>query len=367
MARSGRPLSSPLTLGTIAGVLVLVLVAAGLGLRWWLDRAEDTALGEALGAVPASVQRVSFTDWARVRAEVGRGIGAGAPPGRIQDFLDRAFDADLVASSGLWEATETLDAAYGFSALDVASETLAQGRDGAVVALRLAAGADPTAIEDRLRDLRYDEPPAGAGTPGIWSADETRLALAGPSLSSLLLNVVVTDDWVLASDQVAFLDRAAGVIGDGDASLADAAVVDDLLGAMEGRSVLNAVLWPDDFVCEDLAMAQADPADAVVAEDVVARAGGVGPLAGALMARFDAREAVMALAYESADRAERDRDARLALAEGEAVGRSGTFAERFDATAVVDGRVVRLDLRLRRGAEGVLTELTRGPVLPATC
>src|SRR5690606_11038299 len=107
----------------VAAVIVAVL--------WVRGRGPDTRLAQAVEVLPASAARVSVTDWAAVRAEVGEGIAAGAGEGEVQDFLDRAFDADLIATSGLWEATATLDAAYGFSPLDVDLEVVGQGLDGA--------------------------------------------------------------------------------------------------------------------------------------------------------------------------------------------------------------------------------------------
>src|SRR5690606_3628090 len=97
-------------------------------------------------------------------------------------------------------------------------------------------------------------------------------------------------------------------------SLADADGAGRLLDALGEEDPTSAVLWPTDFVCEDLAMAQADASEIPVVEELVAEAGGVGPLAGMAVARYGPRDLVAALAYESGDRAARDASARLALA-----------------------------------------------------
>ena len=346
-------------------VVLAVVIAAGVA--WVLTRGPATRLGEAVGVLPGTAERVSFTDWAAVRAEVGRGIDAGADEAEVQDFLDRAFDADLIATSGLWEATVTLGSAYGFSPLDVETEVIGQGRDGAVVALRLGEDADPAVIEEKLAGLGYAEPSGGLGAQEIWRGDDDVLGLAGPSLAVLLRNVLVADGWVLASDEPDFLDKAAEVLLDGGESLAHTDGASRLLGALGEDEPTNAVLWPTDFVCEDLAMAQADDSEIPVVEQLVEEAGGVGPLAGMAVARYAPRDLVAALAYESDDRAARDSSARLALAQADAVGKGGSWAERFAATADRDGDVVRLQLRPRRTADGVLTEVTRGPVSFATC
>jgi len=348
-------------LGVIA-VVVLALVAAAV---WVLTRGPSTRLTDAVEVLPASAARVSFTDWAAVRAEVGDGVDADADEGEVQDFLDRAFDADLIATSGLWESTATLASGYGFSPLDVEFEVVGQGTDGALVALRLAADANLDAIAKRLDDLGYAAP--DDRTDGLWQGTDDILGRAGPSLSVLLRNVALTDGWVLASDEPAFLDTVTEVLRGDDDSLADTNGADRLLDALGEESPTNAVLWPTDFVCEDLAMAQAGDADQPVVDQLVDDAGGVAPLAGMAVARYSPRDLVVALGYQDDDRAAGDQAARLALAGAEAVGKGGSWAERFAATASRHRDVVRLQLRPRPRVDGVLTEITRGPVSFATC
>src|SRR5690606_32540611 len=111
------------------------------------------------------------------------------------------------------------------------------------------------AIAERLDDLGYAAP--GDRTNGLWQGTDDILGRAGPSLSVLLRNLVLTDGWVLASDEPAFLDTVTEVLRGDDDSLADTTGADRLLDALGEESPTNAVLWPTDFVCEDLAMAQA--------------------------------------------------------------------------------------------------------------
>ena len=70
---------------------------------------------------------------------------------------------------------------------------------------------------------------------------------------------------------------------------------------------------------------------------------------------------------EDADDAPGDAEARARLAAGPAPGQGGDFGDRFAVEdARSDGREITLDLRPDEG-EYVLSDLTSGPVLFATC
>ncbi|MDP3967002.1 MAG: hypothetical protein Q8Q02_01875 [Nocardioides sp.] len=349
--------------GLLALALVAILVVAGLRAIGVVG-GPDTRFTRSLAILPEGSLRVSYIDWTGVRAEVGEGIGPDSDAGDVAEFLDRAFEADLVSTSGLWDTTATLAEVYGFSALDAQSEVLAQGSQGAVTATRLPDDASAEPIEDALAELGYVEPSGGAGAQQIWTGDETVLAQAGPSLPALLLHVLVTDEWVLTSDSAGLLDEAAGVLLD-DADNALEGSLADLVDVVGDREPLAALVWPGDFVCEDLAMAQAATPDQQVADNLVEEAGGVGPLSSALIAAFPDGSVGALMGYEDADRARRDFDARLELARGDAVGKVGTFPERFTVDGGVEGSVVRLELE--PVGDPVMSEITRGPVLFATC
>jgi hypothetical protein len=73
------------------------------------------------------------------------------------------------------------------------------------------------------------------------------------------------------------------------------------------------------------------------------------------------------LQVEDADDAAGEAEARAQLAGGPAPGQGGDFTDRFSVEgASSDGREITLDLRPRDG-EYVLSDLTSGPVLFATC
>jgi hypothetical protein len=71
--------------------------------------------------------------------------------------------------------------------------------------------------------------------------------------------------------------------------------------------------------------------------------------------------------FADADQARANADSRAVLASGPAVGQGGDFADRFTLDkARADGRVVTLDLDPLEG-QYVLSDLSTGPVLFATC
>ena len=114
-------------------------------------------------------------------------------------------------------------------------------------------------------------------------------------------------------------------------------------------------------------MAAADDTDQAQAEELVRLAGGVHPMTGFAMATQPGGN----VSREHGLRVGRRRPARrgrsCALASGPAPGQGGDFTDRFRlASATARGTVVQLDLSRSR-AEYVLSDLTSGPVLFATC
>ncbi len=114
-------------------------------------------------------------------------------------------------------------------------------------------------------------------------------------------------------------------------------------------------------------MAQADPDDQDAADQLVERAGGVNPMTGFAMAVEPDRQVVVAMAFETDEQARRNADSRAELASGPAPGQGGDFADRFTLGPVTaDGSVVRMELLPVDGSP-VLSDLSTGPVLFATC
>ena len=85
------------------------------------------------------------------------------------------------------------------------------------------------------------------------------------------------------------------------------------------------------------------------------------------MAVQDDGSLLVAMSFENDEQARRNADSRAALAAGAAPGQGGSFAERFDLGPVTaDGRVVTLELHPLDDSP-VLSDLSTGPVLFATC
>jgi hypothetical protein len=94
----------------------------------------------------------------------------------------------------------------------------------------------------------------------------------------------------------------------------------------------------------------------------------VSPLAGAVVAMQPDRSLVVGLHFESADQASDDLRPRAELASGEAIGQGGTFGERFRVVeAVADGQQIVLDLEPTSDTAPLLSDLTQGPLLFASC
>jgi hypothetical protein len=130
---------------------------------------------------------------------------------------------------------------------------------------------------------------------------------------------------------------------------------------------LAAAVYDGAYACERLAMSQADDDAQAEADQLVAAAGGVHPLTGFAMGVLPGGDVRAVMQVEDADDAPGDAEARAQLAAGPAPGQGGDFTDRFSVEAAgSDGREIALDLRPQDGAY-VLSDLTSGPVLFATC
>ena len=352
---------------TVVGgtVLALVLLAAGalVGVRWWQDR-HRSDLERALAYAPANTQRFSWTDWAEVRSELDADLDSRSPAEDVEEFLFDGFDADLTSESAMVESATVLQQAFGFSPADVDWELLAQSTTGSVLVAGLPDSLDVGDLGDGFEELGYGRPD---DADGVWTGGEelvARLAESnGSSLSPQFQYLALDGDrhLLLASDSSAYLRQAVGSLdGDlGDEGLRDVA---DAVG-----DPLSAAVYTGDFACRSLAMAQADEADQSAADQLVAAAGGVDPVTGFAMAAEPDGTVLVALGFEDDDRARRNADSRAALAGGPAPGQGGDFADRFDLGPVTaDGRVVTLELK-PLDDNPVLSDLSTGPVLFATC
>lgn len=343
----------------LALAATLVVVAAGL--VTWRLLPPGPELGGALSLVPAATSRASWTDWEGVRRELGATLDADSPADGVDAFMAEAFSADLSSMSALGSSAGTMQEELGLSPATLRWELLAQSGDGAVEVLGVRDDLSYDTLADRLASLGWAEPDE---EDGVWVGGPDVLAGVGSTLTPELQHFALLPDrhLVLTSDQAPFLEQVLEVV-DGDAAAAD-----DLADLSAGLGEpLAAAVYDGDYACERLAMAQADDDARAEADQLVAAAGGVHPLTGFAMGVLAGGELRALLQVEDADDAPGDADARAQLAAGPAPGQGGAFGDRFSvADAVSQGREITLDLRPREGAY-VLSDLTSGPVLFATC
>jgi hypothetical protein len=341
------------------GVLALALVAVVM----WRVLGTQSDYERALSLAPADTLRATYTDWASVRDAVGgTTLGRSASRQQVQAFLDRAYDRDLLAASGIDESTYALQRHYGFSPLEAHWELLGQGPSGQVDVLRLGEDVDLAAVERSLQRLGYAD--EGEGT---WLGSADLVAGIDGELSPVQQNFVVLPDerLVLMSDSGDYVRAAADVVRRGARSLLDTEGVSRMAAA--AGDPVTATLWASTFACEDLRMGQADEEDQRVADQLVETVGGLHPLLGMVMARQAGDRVVVAMNYETEEQAGEDLQARVDLASGDAPGQGGSFTDRFTVTdGRSTGRLVVLTLRAQPGAD-LLGDLGQGPVLFAAC
>jgi hypothetical protein len=347
----------------LSAVLVMALgLAAAVA---WRMLSRPTDYERAVGSLPAGTLRATYTDWSAVRDLAdGDGLDASSSRREVRAWLDRAFERDLVSTSAVAESAHALMTAFGASPVDAEWEVLGQGERGQVVVMSFGDDVDLQGVEQRLRRLGYDEPAGGPGSGGTWAGTPELAVSIDPSLTPVQQNFAVLpeDGLVVMSDQAAPVSAAVAVVR----GEADAVDEGDLAGAA-GEPV-TAALWASDFACRDLSMTAADEEDQRVADELVARAGGVSPLTGLVIAQQPDRTVRVALELETEDQAEEDLQARVDLAAGEAPGQGGAFPDRFRVTeGERSGERVELELTPRAGAEFVFSDITSGPVLFATC
>lgn len=340
-----------------AAVLLVATVAV---VTWRLVRDDDkTRFETALELAPKDAVRLSWTDWAGVRRELGADLDADSTGDEVDDFLLRAFDHDLSANTALEESAPTIQEELGFSPATIDWELFAQGEQGAIVIMGLPDDFDYQHLREQLRTAGFAEPEED---DGVWTGGVDLLEdLSGPVTPELAALVVDEADGVLyGSDEVATLeDRAEQARGDDDDGIAD------VVGA--AGPALSAAAYAGSYTCSKLSMADAPPADRTRAAELIEAAGGVHPLTGYAIAAQPGGAVRVAMALETEKQARADADSRRDLASGPAPGQGGTFPEMFtlDKVSAAD-RVIRMDLTPVDGWQ-VVSDLNQGPVLFATC
>ncbi|MGI9155132.1 MAG: hypothetical protein ACR2FG_00610 [Marmoricola sp.] len=347
----------------IIGLTVLVVLAVVVfGALTIVHRLDRSPMQKALSLVPASSQRVGFTDWKKVRAQLKpRGLGSSTG---IEAFMSKGYDSDLTSASSIDESAVPLQKKYGFSPVNADWEAYAQSRKGAVMVLQLPSDTDMSAIESNLHGLGYRRP---SSDTGVWKGGIDLVAGIDPTITPELQYVVVDADkhLVLSSDTSSYAVAAAEVVTGKATSLGDSSVA---RLASRTPDTTAALVWADDFACTDLSMETAASDDRALADRLVSKAGGVDPLSGLLMSMRADRTVDVAMAFEDSRQARDNLRPRAQLVVGQAAGRSGSFADDFRLTrSRTAGSDVVLTLRARQKQGFVLSELDSGPVLFATC
>lgn len=339
--------------GLLAVVLVLALGVAGL--VWWQsDR--GTRLEQAVALAPADSQRLSFTDWAAVRRQVGE-ASIDSTPEQVTRLLDEAFARDLTSMSALVESTPVLHTSFGLSPATIDWELLAQSPEGAVEILRMPDSFDLQAFESRLEALGFERPDEA---DGVWRGGADLLAGLGADLTPEVQHFAVdVDERLIRSSDSA--DHLADVLEQDES-----AEVLERVAAESGEPLVAAV-YTGAYACGHLAMAKADDDDLARGEALVEAAGEVHPMAAFAMSVRSDGDVRAVLEFETEEQARTNADTRARLAAGEAPGQGGSFADRFTvASTQAREDLVVMELEPADGAY-VLSDLTSGPVLFLTC
>ena len=342
-------------IASAVALVVVVVLAAVLGARAW-HAAHRSDLQRALALAPKDAARYSWTDWAGVRTALGvSGTGDAAD----QTLLDKGYDADLTAGSSVTTSVDTLRTAFGFTPATMSWELLTQSTSGAALLIRVEDSVSFDAIRSHLQDAGFTGP-----DDGVWDGSAATGTGAVPILGFVALDE--SDHLVLTSDASGFLADVVDHLGDGDVPTPIAQVADAV------GSPLSAELYDSDYTCSHLAMANADDTDQAQGDQLIAEAGEVNPVLGFAMARQRTNDGKpgsvrVALAFADHDQAVVNATTRAKLASGDAPGQGGTFTDRFRlGTVAARGSVVTMDLHPVDDSP-VLSDLSTGPLLFATC
>ncbi len=352
-----------LTITGLVLVMVAVLAAGAVyGVQRWREE-HRSDLDRAMAMAPADSQRLSWTDWAGVREELGLSLSPESSAAEVTALVDRGFEADLTSTSALAESAALMHEPFGFSPASIDWELFSQSETAAALTLGLPNSTDFGSIADHLADLGYAEP---SSATGVWEGDPDLLAPLGavtPELTYVALDaderVIVTSD-TLGGAKAAV--EAATEDSDLPGGLADVVAVID-----EGVAPLSGAFYTGDQVCGALSMGLADEFDQDEADQLLAAAGDINPLTGFAITEDPGGDLRVAMGFESEAQARTNADTRAVLAAGPAPGQGGDFSDRFALGPVTaEGLVVSMELTPTEGTY-VLSDLSNGPLLFATC
>ena len=313
----------------VSGVAAIAVACA---LAWWFIPLHHARVGwaAAIASAPSGAARYSWTDWSAIRTSLG------SPPAATLE--SRAYDADLLETTALRGASADL-ATLGLTLDDIDSEMFVQADAGDADILRLTRTVDPSTWKG-------------------WTKSGSHWTSPLSVTNEVLANVQLADGGrtLIAANLTGYLATAVQALGQSNP------VPDTVAG-----SPLSAFTYSGDYVCSALAMSHASSADQSSAQDLIARAGEVDPIASFSLARWSPSRVTVTLGFGSHDVAVANANSRSSLAVGAAPGLVGTFASRFTLGQVsATGAVVSMNLSPVDGAP-LMGELSSGPVLFATC
>lgn len=335
----------------VAAVLVGVAVA---GLLWWRS-AGRTPLVEALALAPGDTQRYSWTDWAAVRRQLDADLSSGSSAEQVEEFLSGAYDADLASTSALVTEAGLVHERTGVSPATAEWELFAQSEAGAAVLLGLPEGLSADDLTEQLLDAGYTAP---EGDDRVWDGAD----LVGQFEWPTELGYVALDEdrhVLVGSDSADFL---RSTLAGSDRVEGDVVEAAEALG-----EAVAAAVYTGDWACAELAMSQADETDEAQGEQLIAQAGPIDPLRGFALGMRPGGGVLVSMTFADHDQARENADSRSRLASGPAPGQGGAFTDRFSLGEVrADGRVLTMELDPVEGSY-VLSDLSTGPLLFATC
>lgn len=346
----------------VISLVALAVIAALVAVMAYVVWPRGSELEEAASRLPDSTLRVTWTDWAGVRAELDAG-DVPATGAETEEFLGEAADRDLSSASPTASYAVSLYETFGFTPVTSEWELLGQGPEGMVLVLRLGADADLGDIADRFRAAGYTAPGDDRLDGGVWQGGPDVLTRTGLDEPVLQHVAFFEDEHLLAtSDGAGYLEEAVPVVG-GDEDGLD-------LSALTGPvdDPLASIAFAEDLACQELTMGLADEGAQAQADLLVEDAGGIAPLTGYLVALQPGRRMTVVYDFEDEDRAEANVGPRRTLAGAEDPAQLVVYPELFTVDeAEQDG--TRVVLRLEEVAEDgyPLTNTTQGAVLLAAC
>jgi hypothetical protein len=325
---------------------VVAVLALALTYAVWPRPSE---LSRAAALLPASAQRVLWTDWKAIRADRAC---------RTWSACEKAMDdADLSAATVLAGSADALTSQLAWGPETVDWELLGQAKGGEVLIVHLP---DVEKVMRAYERAGFTPPAKHRSDGGVWEGGGDVLSDLGIE-EPLFDNVafLAGDGLLLSSDSASWLAHAV------TAATGGRHLDFGLTGELE--EPLAAVGLVGDRACSELSFATADTGAQAEATQLVDAAGGVNPLDGYLVGLGHDHAWAAALAFESDDQARHDLLPRQRLAAGQDPGQMLSYRDLFRLDAAErHGRDIVLRGHARPSAYA-LTQVSQGPVLLASC